>query len=282
MSLAEVAADLYGLAPEDFVAARRARAAAATEAGDRELAAAIAALRKPTVAAWTVNMLVRSAPGEIEALFRLGADLRTAQRQLSGARLRELTRQRRQVVDSLADRAGRVVADQGRPVSAAVLRQVSETLTAALADSEIAERVRTGTSAAAASYAGFGPVGPDLGVVRDAPEAAAGSRRKTGRSAGSATERDGHRSRAQARRQHEREQARAAEAAAQEVLTAAERAARQAADQLGATETRLVELRAELTAVEARHRFAREADRAARDAVRAATVELERARRRAR
>ncbi|NUP26783.1 MAG: hypothetical protein HOQ44_08830 [Nocardia sp.] len=280
MSLAEVAADLYGLAPEDFVAARRARAAAATEAGDRELAAAIAALRKPTVAAWTVNMLVRSAPGEIEALFRLGAELRTAQRQLSGARLRELTRQRRQVVDALADRAGRVVADQGRPVSAAVLRQVSETLTAALADSAIAERVRTGTSAVAESYAGFGSVGPDLGVVRDAPEAAAGSRRKTRRSAGTAT--DGHGSRAEARRQREREQARAAEVAAQEALTAAERTARQAADQLGATETRLAELRAELTAVQTRHRFAREADRAARDAVRAATVELERARRRAR
>lgn len=282
MNLGEVAAELYALAPGDFVAAREDRAAAAGESGDRELAAAITALRKPTIAAWTVNTLVRAAPGDVDALLRLGADLRTAQRQLSGERLRELTRQRRQLVDALAGRAGEVVAAQGRPVSEAVLRQVSETLTAALADAEIAERVRTGTLVAAQSYAGFGPVEPDLSVVREAPKAAAGSRRKTTAATDSAAGRDGRESRAAAQRRREQERAQAAEAAAREALTSAERAARQAAEQLGATETRLAELRAELTAVEAQQRFARNADRAARDAVRAATVEWERARRRSR
>ncbi|WP_327150868.1 hypothetical protein [Nocardia sp. NBC_01329] len=283
MSLGEVAADLYGLAPGDFVAARDARAAAARESGDRELAAAISALRKPTVAGWTVNMLVRAAPGEVDALLRLGADLRTAQRQLSGEQLRELTRQRRQVVDALTGRAGELVAGQGRPVSDAVLRQVSETLTAALADPEIAERVRTGTLVAAETYAGFGPVEPDLSVVRDgANPAVSGARRKTTHSAESAADQDDREARVEAQRQREQERARAAEAAAQEALTSAELEARQAAEHLGATEARLAELRDELTAVEARRRFARNADRAARDAVRAATVEWERARRRLR
>ncbi|WP_058855652.1 hypothetical protein [Nocardia jinanensis] len=282
MSLGEVAADLYGVAPGDFVAVRDARARAAGESGDRELAAAITALRKPTVAAWAVNMLVRAAPGDVEALLRLGADLRTAQRQLSGERLRELTRQRRQAVDALAVRAGEVVAGHGRPVSEAVLRQVSETLTAALADTETAERVRAGTLAAAVSYAGFGPVEPDLSVVREEPKpAGTGSPRKTKRTAESAADRD-REPRAEARRVREQERARAAETAAQETLAAVEQEARQAADHLGATEARLAELRAELTTVEAQHRFARNADRAARDAVRAATVELERARRRSR
>ncbi|MGW5388012.1 hypothetical protein [Nocardia sp. NPDC003963] len=283
MSLGEVAADLYGLAPGDFVAARDTRARAAAASGDRDLAAAITALRKPTVAAWAVNTLVRAAPGEVDALLRLGADLRTAQRQLSGERLRELTGQRRQVVEALAGRAGAVAAEQGRPVSAGVLRQVSETLTAALADSEVAERVRTGTLAAAENYAGFGPVEPDLTVVREGPEPARPTpSRRTKRPAGAATVREGREVRAEARRLREQERAAAAVTAAHEALAAAEQQARRAADRIAATETRLAELRAELTAVEGQHRFARHADRAARDAVRAATVELERARRRSR
>ncbi|MGW6334409.1 hypothetical protein [Nocardia rhamnosiphila] len=279
MSLGEVAADLYGLAPAEFVAARDARAGAAKESGDRELAAAITALRKPTVAAWAVNALVRAAPREVDSLLRLGAELRTAQRQLSGARLRELTRQRRQVVDALAERAGEVAADQGRPVSGAVLRQVSETLTAALADSDIAEQVGAGTLATAQSYAGFGPVEPDLSVVRDEPKAAGAETRRKKKAAES-TE-DGH-ARAEADRQRAQEELRAAETAAREALAAAEKEAQRAAGQLETTTARLTELRDELAAVEDRHRFARNAERAAREAVRAATVELERARRRKR
>ncbi|MEV3961491.1 hypothetical protein AB0M34_11410 [Nocardia sp. NPDC050193] len=281
MSLGEVAADLYGLAPAEFVAARDARAGAAKKSGDRELAAAITALRKPTVAAWAVNTLVRAAPREVDALLRLGAELRTAQRQLSGARLRELTRQRRQVVDALAERAGRVAAGQGRPVSEPVLRQVSETLTAALADSDIAEQVRAGTLATAQSYAGFGPVEPDLSVVRDKPKATGTETRR--KKAAEPTEAEPARAvRAEADRQRAQEELRAAETAAREALTAAEKDAQGAAEHLAATTARLTELRDELAAAQDRHRFARNAERAAREAVRAATVELERARRRRR
>ncbi|WP_063035151.1 hypothetical protein [Nocardia grenadensis] len=274
MSLGEVAADLYGLAPAEFVAARDARAGAAKELGDRELAAAIAALRKPTVAAWAVNTLVRAAPREVDALLRLGAELRTAQRQLSGARLRELTRQRRQVVDALAERAGEVAAGRGRPVSGAVLRQVGETLTAALADPDIAEQVRAGTLVTAQSYAGFGPVEPDLSVVRGKPKAADAETRPK-KKAG-----DAEYTRAETDRLRAREELRAAETAAREALTAAEKEAQRATEHLAATTARLTGLRDELAAAEDRHRFARNAERAARDAVRAATVELERARRR--
>ncbi|MGW5751445.1 hypothetical protein [Nocardia rhamnosiphila] len=282
MSLGEVAADLYGLAPAEFVAARDARAGAAKESGDGELAAAITALRKPTVAAWAVNALVRAAPREVDSLLQLGADLRTAQRQLSGARLRELTRQRRQVVDALAERAGEVAADQGRPVSEAVLRQVSETLTAALADSDIGEQVRAGTLATAQSYAGFGPVEPDLSVVRDKPKAAGAETRRKKKAAEPTEAEHARAARAEADRQRAQEELRAAETAAREALTAAEKEAQRAAEHLEATTARLAELRDELAAVEDRHRFARNAERAARDAVRAATVELERVRRRKR
>ncbi|WP_063058758.1 hypothetical protein [Nocardia sienata] len=282
MSLGEVAADLYGLMPAEFVAARDARAGAAKESGDRELAAAITALRKPTVAAWAVNTLVRAAPREVDALLRLGAELRTAQRQLSGARLRELTRQRRQVVDALAERAGEVAADQGRPVSESVLRQVSETLTAALADSDIAERVRSGTLAAAESYAGFGPVEPDLTVVRAEPKAARTEARRKKKPAEPTAAERARRERAETDRRRAQEELRAAETAAREALDVVEQQARRAAGHLEATTARLAELRDELDAAQDRHRFARNADRAAREAVRAATAELERVRRRMR
>ncbi|MGW0181428.1 hypothetical protein [Nocardia sp. NPDC003345] len=280
MSLGEVAAGLYGLAPGEFVAARTERARAATAAGDRELAAAIGALRKPTVAAWAVNALVRAVPDEVDALLGLGEQLRTAQRELSGDRLRLLTRQRRQVVDALTARAGEVAAERGQPVSAAVLRQVGETLTAALADPGVAEGVRTATLAAAATYEGFGPVDPDLTVVRDESEAVdtASPRRK------SRTERAGESGEAarQAEERRRAERSRAAEEQARADLDTAEQRARAAADDLRRTESRVGELRDELAAAEDRHRFARQADRAARDAVRAATTEWERARRRLR
>lgn len=281
MSLGDVAADLYGRTPAEFVAARNEQVRAAKEAGNKELAADIAALRKPTVAAWTVNMLVRAAPDEIAALLRLGADLRTAQRELSGKQLRSLTAQRRQVVDALAARAGTVAAEQGQPVSDAVLRQVGETLTAALADPEIAERVRTATLASAANYSGFGPVAPGLTVVREDEDTAEAQdeprRRKT-----SAKRADGKRpDDGEARRRERRvEELRAAEQQAQSALEAAESDARQAAEELRRSEERLAELRADLAAAEEQHRFARQAERAARQEVRSATTELERARRR--
>ncbi|MFF3862653.1 hypothetical protein [Streptomyces sp. NPDC002209] len=53
MDVESVALELYGLRPSEFAAARDAYVAKAREAGDKQLAAAIGALRKPTLAAVT-------------------------------------------------------------------------------------------------------------------------------------------------------------------------------------------------------------------------------------
>ena len=53
---------LYGLALDEFVPARDALAKRARAEGRREDAAAIAALRKPSVAAWAANQAIRSQP----------------------------------------------------------------------------------------------------------------------------------------------------------------------------------------------------------------------------
>ncbi|MGN0121736.1 MAG: hypothetical protein ACI38R_00770, partial [Rhodococcus sp. (in: high G+C Gram-positive bacteria)] len=142
--LDSVADALYGLDPGDFVAARSEFAAQAREAGDRELTAAIGRLRKPTVAAWMVNLLARERADELAALLDIGAALRTAQRRLSGSEMRKLSEQRRRVVAALERDAGRLAADRGRTVSESALREVGRTLNAALSDPDIGEQVRQG------------------------------------------------------------------------------------------------------------------------------------------
>ena len=76
VDLAAIAAELYGLAPKDLIAARDARAAEARTAGDKDLATSLKHLRKPSVGAWMANMLVRQQPRDINRLIELGATLR--------------------------------------------------------------------------------------------------------------------------------------------------------------------------------------------------------------
>jgi hypothetical protein len=52
VDLDEVADELYGVPPEEFVATRRERERQARADGDRVLATSIAALPKPSLAAW--------------------------------------------------------------------------------------------------------------------------------------------------------------------------------------------------------------------------------------
>ncbi len=262
MRLDEVAVDLYGLDPAEFIAARAARVSEAKNAGDRELAAAIGKLRKPTVVAWTVNLLARAAPDDVDALLRLGGALRTAQRELSGDQLRALTTQRQQVVNALAKRAGALAADRGHPVTEVMLREAGQTLTAALADDAVAEQVRSGTLATAASYAGFGPGGTTLTSV-------------TGKGATKSAEPV-----AEDTARHELDDAlealESARAARDSALTEAE----ETANRLAESESRIEALREKLAHAEQRKQFARTADRGAQDQLRAAQKQLDRAERR--
>ncbi|MFE1789325.1 hypothetical protein ACFW7J_13200 [Streptomyces sp. NPDC059525] len=52
------------------------------KAGDRQLAATIGALRKPTLAVWAAGLLVRRRPKEADSLAQLGEALRAAHRTL--------------------------------------------------------------------------------------------------------------------------------------------------------------------------------------------------------
>ncbi|MEV5358340.1 hypothetical protein [Streptomyces sp. NPDC052693] len=171
MDLDAVADELYALRPEEFTSARATAVAAARTAGDRELATRIGALRKPSLAAWVSNLLVRSRPGEVEPLLRLGEGLRRAHQDLDGAQLRELSRRQHALIRALSLQARQLAAQAGHPISESVQREVENTLHAVLADPAAAEAWATGRLAKPLSAAvGF-------------PAVAAGARARAGGSA---------------------------------------------------------------------------------------------------
>lgn len=175
---ADVADQLYAVPPRRFVAERDAAAARARTAGDPETARAIGKLRRPTVAAWVVNLLARHRPDLVTELAELAEALRAAQRDRHGGTLRDLTAQRRKVVSALV-RSAEALAREADPEAGGLpLAEVEATLSAALADPEVAAQVRAGRLQRPVSYAGFGgpaePAGtgaaPPGGVGRPAAE----------------------------------------------------------------------------------------------------------------
>ncbi|KIQ17426.1 hypothetical protein [Rhodococcus sp. MEB064] len=159
MTFDEVADELYGLDPSDFVAARTDRQKQARSDGDKALAKQIGALRKPTIVGWVLNVTVRDADDDVADLLDLGEALREAQQHLSGATLRTLTKQRQRAVRALVNRAAEIAEDRGHPIGEDVVREVTQSLNAALSDADIADEVRRGRMLGAAEYSGFGPMG---------------------------------------------------------------------------------------------------------------------------
>ena len=262
--LDSVADALYGLDPGDFVAARSEFAAQAREAGDRELTAAIGRLRKPTVAAWMVNLLARERADELAALLDIGSALRTAQRRLSGSEMRKLSEQRRRVVAALERDAGRLAADRGRTVSESALREVGRTLNAALSDPDIGEQVRQGRLDAIVESDGFGDLSAmPLTVVRGGSEeddeddrTAAGKPARKSKGEREPTERE---KAEQAAREAEIDEAAAALDSAHSAAEEAREAASAAEQELARHEDEVAELRAKLEHAEQQRTFARRA-----------------------
>ena len=167
--LEEAANRLYGLRPDEFTAARDSAAREAKQAGDRELAAALGRLRRPAVAAWAVNLLVRRQAALVGQVVELGEAFRQAQALLQGDALRDLTRQRRQLLSAVTAEARSLAADEGQRLSDAAARQVEDTLQAAMADPTAASAVLSGLLAQPLSSTGVESLGEALGVPPAGP-----------------------------------------------------------------------------------------------------------------
>jgi DNA repair exonuclease SbcCD ATPase subunit len=148
MDLKSIADRLYGLRPTEFMAARTEYAREAKEAGEKDLAAKIAKLRKPSQSAWTLNLLARREPAELRRLGNLGAALRDAHGRFDGESIRELSKQRHQVIRALVAQVRSLAQQEGQKLSESVLRDVEAVFTKALTDPAVTETLKAGTLAA--------------------------------------------------------------------------------------------------------------------------------------
>lgn len=156
MDIDHVAAELSRLPPDEFTAARDARAKAAKAGGDAALAAAIKKLRRPTTGAWAANLVAHERPEPVGELLALGEAMRAAQATLSGPELRTLAKERQRVVERLVAESAALAERAGRPLSDAVRQELFATFEAAVADPGTAAALRAGRLTTSLSYSGFG------------------------------------------------------------------------------------------------------------------------------
>lgn len=153
-ALLEIADDLYALPLADFTPARD--ALVKEHKADKDLATSIKGLRKPSLAAWVVNLLVRRDPDQVDQVLAVGAALRDAQESLDASQLREFTKQRRQLTASVTTTARRMAREEGVKVTQAVADQVEATLTAAMLEPDAAKAVRSGLLVTSLEATGLG------------------------------------------------------------------------------------------------------------------------------
>lgn len=132
--------ELYTTPPSDFVARRETLAAAAKTAGRADDARRIHAARRPTLAAWAANLLLRSKPEESRQFLELGQALREAYHALDADGLKDLSAQRRRVVSALSRQTAQLAREAGHRLSESVLQDLEATLRAILTDSDAADR----------------------------------------------------------------------------------------------------------------------------------------------
>jgi hypothetical protein len=272
---------LYAASPGEFMATRTRVVAESRAAGDSEAATAIGKLRKPSLAAWAVNLVARLAPEVVTELTDLGGRMRAAQARLETKTLTSLRPDRDRVVDGFVEAAARLVGGNGLPLSTAAQQDVRATAIAALADEEAAAAVASGQLTRALSYSGFGEVdlsdavvrtssGAILTVVRGAPAVARSGRRtsdsdESGEPGGAGALAESGPGERQAAEQDRTEQDRVAEAEA--ALAEAESALAAAEEVVTSARTRAEETRDRLAVVQRQLTKAREADERALEAV---------------
>ncbi|WP_458247370.1 hypothetical protein [Streptomyces sp. MAI_2237] len=279
MDLESVADELYGLRPQDFTAARDARAAEARRAGDRALAGKIGTLRRPSLAAWASNLLVREQPEEIEPLLRIGDGLRQAHHDLDGAQLRELSRQRHLVVNALSRQARQLTAQAGHPIGEDVQREVEGILHAVLADPAAAQEWAAGRLVKAFDQTVGFPAATDGARAR--PARAARTRKEAPPAESRRHKADEERRLRLEQARQEAEEAERVLAARREEAAAAERQADDAQAAVRTVEERVSGLSEELARLEEQRGQAETSARTAREQAAEADRRLREARRRA-
>jgi hypothetical protein len=141
-TLDDALAQLATAPPTEFIRERNALVARLTKLGQKEAAARVKAVPKPTVSVWAVNRLAREAPESVERLITASAQMRGAQ--LGGGDLRAARARYQAALAHLTERAAAILREPGLGASQQVLLRVETTLTAAAAARELRPALRQG------------------------------------------------------------------------------------------------------------------------------------------
>jgi len=154
---------LYALPLEEFTTERDELAKRLRNDGDRDAAAEVKALKKPSVAAWAVNQVQRDRPDEVRELLDVTEELHRVHEKLSSAgareRLEEAADMQRKLIRSLVNCASQLLEAGGHAASEPTLQKVADTLRAAALDAAVREQLAHGRLVKEARAAGFGPLG---------------------------------------------------------------------------------------------------------------------------
>jgi hypothetical protein len=156
---------LYAVGPDEFMATRKRLVQEAKSAGE-PAAVEIGRLRKPSMAAWAVNLVARNRRDCLEQLVDTGTRMRMAQSHLDTATLTALRPDRDRLIATFTQAAVAEVADAGRALSAAGQQEIRDTVIAALASEDATRAVVSGQLTRALSYSGFGEVDLSEAVAR--------------------------------------------------------------------------------------------------------------------
>ena len=133
---------LYSSVPEEFVKVRGEGVRQLKGAGDTDGAAAFAKLPKPSVSAWSVNLLANQRADLIDDIVDHGDKLRAAHSGGGGAKeIRAAQQARHAAIRTATDVAAELT---GRRLSEAHREEIGATLEAASFDPAAADEVRTG------------------------------------------------------------------------------------------------------------------------------------------
>lgn len=150
--------ELYGLPLEEFTAARNELAQRLQKLGDPS-AADVRRLAKPTLPVWAINQLARREPLAVRRLLAAGVALRKAQERAlrpgGAASLGKAQAELRDVVRRLTDGARGVLADAGRPATAATLDRIAASLSAGATDEVARAALKVGRLEAELEALGF-------------------------------------------------------------------------------------------------------------------------------
>jgi hypothetical protein len=255
---------LYGLPLDEFTKERDLLAKELRKGGDKDAAATVGKLPKPTPVAWAVNRLARDEPGLIEALVSAGERLQAAQLGGEGRdAVRAAVAEERAAVDAVVG-AARELRPGGKPLSRPMVDRLRALLHAVAGDEALRERVKAGTVAEEPEAGGAWPLGavaaPAAASERPAAKSPRASERRT------KEEDSAEREAAEKAAAERRELVRELKAARRDAAAAAKALDRARSDADLAVE-RLEEARAEVEASRDRLAAARAADESARDEV---------------